>query len=397
MSFVPAICPKCGGTLEVDPAADAAVCKYCGTPFIVEKAITAYNTINNITHTEINNVMQITNVTNNIKDSEIHIHGEKDDAQSLLENIKALICRENYSAASGVISELTKKFPADYRVDEANLIYELRRGIKDLAESPLGYRIGDTLKILCRLMSLNKEAGKVYAEQIRSDTNEYLNKLCHAEFSGGLAFFKIKTVNLYREIKSYDYAFKEQYIRYAGNYGDINAKYHSAVNAFCKFVEAGFDELKSIREESELFGYDDAFCEYAVAEANKYKDGYINGSKALTLDMDVFDRIENGLIARMTPEGSARYAEAQRKREEEENRRRIDSVKKQIEKLWLDYTALLKNGKYKDALSLIENALYYPDGKAEASKFKKTLFGYKYLGDALDKSVADVLKECGLL
>ncbi|MBQ8075594.1 MAG: hypothetical protein IJ237_06375 [Oscillospiraceae bacterium] len=41
--LVPAVCTQCGGQLEVDPSQEAAVCKYCGTPFIVEKAIQNYN------------------------------------------------------------------------------------------------------------------------------------------------------------------------------------------------------------------------------------------------------------------------------------------------------------------------------------------------------------------
>ncbi len=50
MSFVPARCPQCGGRLNVDNRQEAAVCAYCGTPFIVEKAIinlTANFTTNN--------------------------------------------------------------------------------------------------------------------------------------------------------------------------------------------------------------------------------------------------------------------------------------------------------------------------------------------------------------
>lgn len=43
VKFVPAACPKCGGKLEVDPSQEAAVCQYCGTPFIVDKAIQNYN------------------------------------------------------------------------------------------------------------------------------------------------------------------------------------------------------------------------------------------------------------------------------------------------------------------------------------------------------------------
>ena len=41
--LVPAVCTQCGGQLEVDPTQEAAVCKYCGTPFIVDKAIQNYN------------------------------------------------------------------------------------------------------------------------------------------------------------------------------------------------------------------------------------------------------------------------------------------------------------------------------------------------------------------
>ena len=46
VKLVPAACPKCGGQLEVDPTQEAAVCKYCGTPFIVDKAIQNYNVAN---------------------------------------------------------------------------------------------------------------------------------------------------------------------------------------------------------------------------------------------------------------------------------------------------------------------------------------------------------------
>lgn len=42
VKFVPAVCPKCGGQLQVDPSQEAAVCQFCGTPFIVEKAIHNY-------------------------------------------------------------------------------------------------------------------------------------------------------------------------------------------------------------------------------------------------------------------------------------------------------------------------------------------------------------------
>ena len=44
--LVPAICTQCGAKLEVDPTKDAAVCPYCNTPFIVEKAVQNYSVQN---------------------------------------------------------------------------------------------------------------------------------------------------------------------------------------------------------------------------------------------------------------------------------------------------------------------------------------------------------------
>ena len=41
--FVPAKCTSCGAELSVDPSQEAAVCNYCGTPFIVSKAVQDYN------------------------------------------------------------------------------------------------------------------------------------------------------------------------------------------------------------------------------------------------------------------------------------------------------------------------------------------------------------------
>ena len=40
---MPAICPQCGGQVEVDAQREKAFCQYCGMQFIVEKAINTYN------------------------------------------------------------------------------------------------------------------------------------------------------------------------------------------------------------------------------------------------------------------------------------------------------------------------------------------------------------------
>ena len=55
VKFVPALCPKCGGQLEVDPTQEAAVCQYCGSAFVVEKAINNY-TVQNATIEHVDHV-----------------------------------------------------------------------------------------------------------------------------------------------------------------------------------------------------------------------------------------------------------------------------------------------------------------------------------------------------
>ena len=46
MAFVAAKCTQCNAALEVDPSKEAAVCPFCGTAFITEKAIHHHHTTN---------------------------------------------------------------------------------------------------------------------------------------------------------------------------------------------------------------------------------------------------------------------------------------------------------------------------------------------------------------
>lgn len=44
MPIVPAKCTQCNANIEIDNTKDAAICKFCGCAFVVEKAINHYNT-----------------------------------------------------------------------------------------------------------------------------------------------------------------------------------------------------------------------------------------------------------------------------------------------------------------------------------------------------------------
>ena len=46
MSLVHAICTQCGMNIAVDDSSEAAICKHCGSPIIIEKAIQRFNASN---------------------------------------------------------------------------------------------------------------------------------------------------------------------------------------------------------------------------------------------------------------------------------------------------------------------------------------------------------------
>lgn len=61
MPLVPAICTSCGATLSVDHEKEAAICPYCGTPYVVAKAISFFQNRYNISA----NVVNVYNIGTN--------------------------------------------------------------------------------------------------------------------------------------------------------------------------------------------------------------------------------------------------------------------------------------------------------------------------------------------
>ena len=101
MTLVPAICTQCGSKLEVDPGKEAAICPYCKTPFITQKAINHYSTTNvtNIDrfHAEVVNMTDDSSRDNRVKAGE------------------TFISLNDYVSAEKTFSDLTKDCPYDYR------------------------------------------------------------------------------------------------------------------------------------------------------------------------------------------------------------------------------------------------------------------------------------------
>lgn len=101
MPFVPGLCPNCGAKLKIDSNQEAAVCEFCGTPFIVEK--------------DINN-NKITNITNidNLHAEQVVINGQN-KLEELIKSGETFIQFRDYLSAEKSFKNVTEEFPYDYR------------------------------------------------------------------------------------------------------------------------------------------------------------------------------------------------------------------------------------------------------------------------------------------
>lgn len=101
MPLVPAKCTQCGANLTVDTSQEAAVCSYCNTPFITEKAITYYNT---------------TNVTNiDTLNAEVVNVESSDSATNLAHTADTLVKFGEWEKAQEVFQKITQLYPYDHR------------------------------------------------------------------------------------------------------------------------------------------------------------------------------------------------------------------------------------------------------------------------------------------
>lgn len=101
MPFVQGTCPNCGGTLAVDNSKDAAICNYCNTPFIVEKAINQFN---------INNVSNM-----NVAHMQVNVASGKESIEEKYNACIKLINGSDWNNARRIADTMIKDFQSDYR------------------------------------------------------------------------------------------------------------------------------------------------------------------------------------------------------------------------------------------------------------------------------------------
>ena len=98
MGLIAAKCTQCGANIKVDDTKDAGICEFCGTAFVIEKAINNY---------KISADKVIVNSDN--------INISNYDIESALEAINKLLNSELYDDAKKLIVQIIEKYPYDYR------------------------------------------------------------------------------------------------------------------------------------------------------------------------------------------------------------------------------------------------------------------------------------------
>lgn len=101
MPLVKAVCTSCGAPLEVDNCLDAAICPYCNTPYVVEKAINIYE-----------NKFSISGSIVNIYNQE---SSGSQKTTKLLEQAKLQMKFKDYDKAFEIYKQIVAQCPEDYR------------------------------------------------------------------------------------------------------------------------------------------------------------------------------------------------------------------------------------------------------------------------------------------
>ena len=100
MPLVNAKCTNCGAPLQVDNSHEAAVCPYCNSAYIVEKAIQNYNY----------------HITNNITAQNVIVAGKGEmEKERLLQNAKTQLGFNDTASARSTYQQVTEDYPDEYR------------------------------------------------------------------------------------------------------------------------------------------------------------------------------------------------------------------------------------------------------------------------------------------
>lgn len=180
MPLVPALCTQCGAKMEIDSSKDAAICPFCNTPFVTEKAINNYNTTNvtNIgnLHADVVNVSDDQSRDNRVRSGETFLKLQDYDAAQNVFGDLAEDCPYDYRGWWGLIKVYSKSF-TDYDISLTKL-----NEIKSLYDKAYAVATDEEKEILKSSEYIN------YYEKLNEKLNNLISKInkeiekCSKEF-----------------------------------------------------------------------------------------------------------------------------------------------------------------------------------------------------------------------
>lgn len=374
MELVTAICPECEREIEVNTAEEVDFCKHCGKPYSVKEAVELY------------------------AENKRYNEAAKKPSDEAIKKFNAVLAQDYKLAQKYLEDIIQKEYPPEcgrlLRIPEPGFrCYRAPIRLYDTFNYYKEKDINDAENDLQTINWVNPHIAEMYYKIFCAHINALYKKEDNNNYSGELAFLKLRLRDTRKKL--------------------IWAGITECLADICKTV-SGYESL--FKQD-----YDDKYVCDLVIEVEKllssktYKNGiWISNKELLKQNGNPEgDNALDGLNRLLSAAGKKKLEErraAEEKRRKEEVRAMELKIKKEAEQkafseelhFWGDYIALLKAGKAKKALFMLDkNKKSSKTG--ELNKFKVGLFSVKYTGDVsalnaltlLDLATSKDIDDCG--
>ena len=191
MPLVKAICTNCAAPLEVDPSKDAAICPYCSTPYIVEKAINQYFMNVKTLNAGVVNMVQPDKTEKLFKNAEAQLMLE--EFEDALDSYETLSRSYAYDprAWSGLLSAKShNKTVVDFCVNDVEDIIKYYKNLKKLDPAAAGKWHDYCGSVVNALKAKKKKLADMEREEKKlGEKIENLEKAGYIMVAGSVGFF----------------------------------------------------------------------------------------------------------------------------------------------------------------------------------------------------------------
>ena len=340
-----AICPSCGKQVKVNPEEDIVFCRFCNKPFEVCKAIAEQKERN--------------------AEQAKRNKAAKKPSNEAIAKFNAILKQDYKLAETYLLDVIKKEYPPEC---QSLFKYEYQKSWYYLKSYATGFdslkNANENLKCmedsLERIFSVNPHIAKMYYAILCAHVNALYEKEKLGNFSGQLAFVKIRLYDIKKNL--YDVSDK------------IDRPYYDPYN-FRR------EQLKRIEDSV----FDCTYCAYPC-EYDGSDDIYVDS----VIHTVIFCLRGKTNIVLTVEHLTELYSPAKKEKTKKEIAEWKELVKKETV-FWKEYADLLHAGKAKKALALLEETKK-PSETDEFAKFKKGIFGVKYLGETWKLNAQELAK-----